>query len=117
MDKQHEMKGILKVSNDMKDSKYLGLPLFVGKSKKFVFNYVKERIWRKVQDCNHKNLSKDTFSFGMVIRDDQDKFVKGKICAFLAVMEAEVREVQAAIFRVEEPRLTECLLIVMLLLS
>ncbi|KAL8134372.1 hypothetical protein AgCh_009411 [Apium graveolens] len=58
LDKQNEIKRILEVNNELKDSKYLGLPSFVGRSKKAVFNCVKERIWRRVQDWNHKTLSK-----------------------------------------------------------
>ena len=29
--------------------KYLGLPSLVGRNKKAIFNYIKERIWRKIQ--------------------------------------------------------------------
>ena len=29
--------------------KYLGLPSLVGKNKKDSFNYIKERVWRKLQ--------------------------------------------------------------------
>lgn len=35
---------ILNVHNSIKDSNYLGLPSFVGKSKKSVFNYLKDRV-------------------------------------------------------------------------
>lgn len=57
-DKQEAIKFILEVQNDLKDSRYLGLPSLVGRSKKSVFNYVKERVWRRVQDWNNKTLSK-----------------------------------------------------------
>ena len=33
----------------MQYEKYLGLPSFVGKRKKASFNYIKERVWRKLQ--------------------------------------------------------------------
>lgn len=36
----------------------MGLSSFVGKERKKVFNFVKERVWRKVQDWSHKLLSK-----------------------------------------------------------
>lgn len=58
LDKQQEVRNILEVNNDLKDSKYLGLPSFVGRSKKAVFSFIKERVWRRVQDWSHKNLSK-----------------------------------------------------------
>lgn len=57
-DKQLEIKNILEVHNDLKDSNYLGLPSLIGRSKKSVFNFIKERVWHKVQDWNNKLLSK-----------------------------------------------------------
>lgn len=57
-DKQEAIKFILEVQNDLKDSRYLGLPSLIGRSKKSFFNYVKERVWRRVQDWNNKTLSK-----------------------------------------------------------
>ena len=41
----------------MKYEKYLGLPSFVGKGKKASFNYIKERVWRKIQGWEGKLLS------------------------------------------------------------
>lgn len=57
-DKQLEIKDILAVHNDLKDSKYLGLPSFIGRSKKAVFNFIKERVWHKIQNWSNKLLSK-----------------------------------------------------------
>lgn len=37
--------------------KYLGLPSFVGKGKKAKFNYIKEKVWQKLQDWEGKLLS------------------------------------------------------------
>ena len=37
--------------------KYLGLPSLVGKNKKSSFNYIKERVWRKLQGWEEKLLS------------------------------------------------------------
>ena len=36
---------------------YLGLPSFVGRGKKASFNYIKERVWRKLQGWEGKLLS------------------------------------------------------------
>lgn len=58
MDKQAEIKHMLGVNNDLGDSKYLGLHSLTWGAKKLVFNFIKERIWRKVQDWNHKSLFK-----------------------------------------------------------
>lgn len=49
---------ILGVNDELKDSKYSGHPSLIGRSKKSVFNFVKEKIWSKVNDWNHMNLSK-----------------------------------------------------------
>lgn len=49
---------MLEVNNTVIDSKYLGLPSFIGCSKKSVFNFVKERVWGKVQDWQNKTLLK-----------------------------------------------------------
>ena len=37
--------------------RYLGLPSFVGKGKKASFNYIKEKVWRKLQGWEGKLLS------------------------------------------------------------
>lgn len=58
MDKQVKIMSILEVTNSIEGGKYLGLPSLIGRSKKAVFNFVKERVWRKVQDWQHKNISK-----------------------------------------------------------
>ena len=46
---KHDIKVALDVLEIMQYEKYLGLPSFVGKGKKASFNYIKERIWRKLQ--------------------------------------------------------------------
>ena len=37
--------------------KYLGLPSPVGRNKKASFNYIKERVWKKIQGWKEKLLS------------------------------------------------------------
>ena len=37
--------------------KYLGLPSFVGRRKKASFNFIKEKVWRKMQGWEEKLLS------------------------------------------------------------
>ena len=37
--------------------KYLGLPSLVGKNKNASFNYIKERVWKKIQGWKEKLLS------------------------------------------------------------
>ena len=40
----------------MQYEKYLGLPSFMGREKKASFNYIKERVWRKIQGWDGKLL-------------------------------------------------------------
>ena len=43
------IKNTLGVEEIRSYEKYLGLPSLVGKNKKASFNYIKERVWRKLQ--------------------------------------------------------------------
>ena len=49
LDMRAEIKEALGVPKIVQYDKYLGLPSFVGKSKKASFDYIKERVWRKLQ--------------------------------------------------------------------
>lgn len=44
--------------NDLSAGKYLGLPSLIGRSKNFVFNFLKERLEKKIQGWNNKILSR-----------------------------------------------------------
>lgn len=57
-DKQHLLSNIQGVQNELKDNMYLGLPSLVGKSRRKVFSFVKERVWKRVQGWNNCKLSK-----------------------------------------------------------
>lgn len=57
-DKQAEIKSILQVHSDIGNSKYLDLPSLIGKSKKSVFNYLKDKVWTKIKSWNTKLLSR-----------------------------------------------------------
>lgn len=57
-DKQIELKNILEVHNDIGNSKYLGLPSLIGRSKKSVFRYLKEKVSQKIQAWGSKLLSR-----------------------------------------------------------
>ena len=53
---KHGIKVALGVLEIMQYERYLGLPSFVGKGKKEKknFNYIKERVWRKLQGWEGK---------------------------------------------------------------
>ena len=53
-DARAQIKEALGVSEIMHYEKYLGLPSFVGRGKKVSFNYIKERVWRKLQSWEGK---------------------------------------------------------------
>ena len=49
---------ILGVTCEGRSGKYLGLPIYVGRSRARTFAYIKERIWSKIQGWKEKMLSK-----------------------------------------------------------
>ena len=51
------IKDILGVLEEYNHGKYLGLPSLIGRRKKASFNYIKERVWRKLQGWEGKLLS------------------------------------------------------------
>ncbi|XP_074372587.1 uncharacterized protein LOC141713189 [Apium graveolens] len=57
-DKQEAIKNEIGVYKDIGKSKYLGLPSLVYRSKKKVFNYLKEKIIQKIESWDSKLLSR-----------------------------------------------------------
>lgn len=58
LDKQVEIKNMPGVHKDLSTGKYLGLPSLIGRSKKTAFNFLKDRLWNKLQGWAAKSLSK-----------------------------------------------------------
>ncbi|XP_074356080.1 uncharacterized protein LOC141695759 [Apium graveolens] len=58
LDKQEELKNLVGVYSDLNTGKYLGLPSLIGRSKKMVFNFFKDRLWSKIQGWSSKCLLK-----------------------------------------------------------
>ena len=56
-DKQQVMTA-LDIAVEAWNEKYLGLPVYMGKSKVRTFAYLKDRIWKRVQGWKEKLLSK-----------------------------------------------------------
>lgn len=57
-DKRKELSDVLAVHNSIQNGKYLGLPSLVGRSRKRVFEFVKDKVWRRVQSWSAKSVSR-----------------------------------------------------------
>lgn len=57
-DKRAELSEILGVFTVLKDTKYLGLPSLIGRSKKRVFGFIKDKVWHRIQSWQSKPISK-----------------------------------------------------------
>jgi len=55
---RQQMRAILSINQEAKSEKYLGLPVTVGRSRKKTFEYIKQRIWVRIQGWQEKLLSK-----------------------------------------------------------
>ena len=48
----------LSIGFEARSERYLGLPVLVGKSKKRSFEYIKKKIWSRIQGWQEKLISK-----------------------------------------------------------
>ena len=53
-----EIKSCLSIVSEARSERYLGLPISIGKSKKAVFEYIKKKVWSRIQGWQEKLLSK-----------------------------------------------------------
>ena len=53
-----DLSSILRVTTDLSQGKYLGLPSFVGKSKKGVFQFVQYKVWKRLLGWKEKSISR-----------------------------------------------------------
>ncbi|PNX94585.1 ribonuclease H [Trifolium pratense] len=53
-----QVSDILGVNEVMGTSRYLGMPSMIGRNKKAMFGYLKDRMWKKIQSWSGKHLSK-----------------------------------------------------------
>ena len=56
-DTKESIKNLLGVSEIKEYEKYLGLPAVVGRNKRASLNYIKDRVWGKLQGWKEKLLS------------------------------------------------------------
>jgi hypothetical protein len=55
---QEDLAGILGVRHVLGTGIYLGLPSMIGRNKKAIFSYIKDRIWKKINSWRGRALSK-----------------------------------------------------------
>lgn len=58
VDEKDALLNELGIESAANNEKYLGLPVYIGKSKKHIFEYLKQRIWARIQGWQEKLLSK-----------------------------------------------------------
>jgi hypothetical protein len=46
------------LSHEAKNDKYLGLPVYMGRSKAKMFTYLKDRVWKRIQGWKEKLMSR-----------------------------------------------------------
>ena len=55
---KREMMGALGITTEGLKGRYLGLPTYIGKAKSKAFQYIKEKVWNKIQGWKERLLSK-----------------------------------------------------------
>jgi hypothetical protein len=55
---RQQVRTILSISQEAMNERYLGLPVSVGKSRKRTFEYIKQKIWARIQGWKERLLSK-----------------------------------------------------------
>jgi hypothetical protein len=55
---KENIKRIFQVSEGLGSGKYLGLPSTIGRKKKAIFGYLRDRVWKRIQQWSGKHLSK-----------------------------------------------------------
>jgi hypothetical protein len=58
LSKRQAVLACLNIRAEARTEKYLGLPVYIGRSKKAAFAYIKDRVWKKIQGWKERFLSK-----------------------------------------------------------
>ena len=53
-----EIKNVFQVTTTLGNGKYLGMPSMIGQNKRAMFGYLRDRVWRIIQQWSGKHLSK-----------------------------------------------------------
>jgi len=56
--KKAEVMQALDIQRETRNERYLGLQVFIGRSRSQVFGYLKERIWKRIQGWKERMLSR-----------------------------------------------------------
>ncbi|XP_073308286.1 uncharacterized protein [Primulina huaijiensis] len=57
-EEQQTLSDIFGITKDIRSGKYLGLSSLIGKNKKEIFSYIKDRLWKRIHSWRGKYLSK-----------------------------------------------------------
>lgn len=55
---KEDVRQTLNIVQEAKNERYLGLPVYIGKSRKKAFEYIKKKVWLRIQGWQEKLLSK-----------------------------------------------------------
>jgi len=55
---RHAIINVLQASESIGTRKYLGMPSMIGRNKREMFGYLRDSVWRKIQQWSGKHLSK-----------------------------------------------------------
>jgi hypothetical protein len=55
---KQELMASLDIGSEVRNEKYLGLPVYIGRSKSKTFAYLKDRVWKRIQGWKKKLISK-----------------------------------------------------------
>ena len=55
---KNQLMAALGITSEARNEKYLGLPIYMGRSKRRTFEYLKERVWIRIQGWKERLLSK-----------------------------------------------------------